>query len=98
MSDDRSFMNDFDSEHDELAFVKADRTDHLLLSEMSMRRSSSKRSYTINTFFDALVHCTECQTSRPMAIKTIKPGRAGSRDIITYECSQCGATTSRFGE
>jgi len=65
---------------------------------MSMRRSSSKRSYTINTFFDALVHCTECQASRPMAIKTIKPGRAGSRDVITYECPQCGATTSRFGE
>lgn len=29
MSDDRSFMNDFDSEHDELAFVKADRMNHL---------------------------------------------------------------------
>jgi hypothetical protein len=25
-------------------------------------------------------------------------GQAGSRDVITYECSQCGATTSRFGE
>jgi hypothetical protein len=63
-----------------------------------MRRSRSKRSYTINTFFDALVHCTECQASHAMAIKAINPGRAGSRDKITYECSQCGATTSRFGE
>ena len=63
-----------------------------------MRRSSSKRSYTINTFFDALVHCTECQASRSMEIKAIKPGKAGSKDVIIYECSQCGATTSRFGE
>jgi hypothetical protein len=63
-----------------------------------MRRSSSKRSYTINTFFDALVHCTECQASHAMAIKAIKPAKADGRDVITYECSQCGATTSRFGE
>ena len=64
-----------------------------------MRGSSSRRpSYTISTFFDALVHCTECPASRPMAIKTIKPGTAGSRDVITYECSQCGAATSKFGE
>ena len=52
---------------------------------------SSRRSYKINTRFDALVHCSECQTSRAMAIKTIQPGMSGNRDEIIYKCRQCEA-------
>jgi hypothetical protein len=63
-----------------------------------MRRFDSNRSYTIQTFFEALVHCPECPSSRPMSIETIKPGRFGGRDEITYRCQQCEAETSRFGE
>jgi hypothetical protein len=56
-----------------------------------MCAGSSRRSYKINTRFDVLVHCSECQTSRAMAIKTIQPGMSGSRDEIVYQCTQCGA-------
>ena len=63
-----------------------------------MRGGSSRQSYKINTRFDALVHCSECQTSRAMAIKTIQPGMSGSRDEIIYQCTQCGAETSKFAE
>jgi DNA-directed RNA polymerase subunit RPC12/RpoP len=63
-----------------------------------MRRFDSTRSYTIRTFFDALVHCPKCQSSRPMAIKTIKPGGFGGKDQIIYQCIHCEAETSRFGE
>ena len=63
-----------------------------------MRGNSSRRSYTINTWFDALVHCSECQTSHPMAIKTIKPGTFGGRDEVIYQCTQCKAETSKFLE
>jgi hypothetical protein len=59
---------------------------------------SSRRSYKINTCFEALVHCSECQASRAMAIKTIQPGMFGSRDEIIYQCMQCGAETSKFAE
>jgi DNA-directed RNA polymerase subunit M/transcription elongation factor TFIIS len=59
---------------------------------------SSRRSYKINTRFDALVHCSECQTSRAMAIKTIQPGMSGNRDEIIYKCTQCGAETPKFAE
>jgi hypothetical protein len=45
-----------------------------------------------------LVHCSECQASRPMAIKAIKPGRRGERDEIIYQCRQCGAEASKFTE
>jgi hypothetical protein len=60
--------------------------------------SSSRRSYKINTTFDALVHCSECQASCAMAIKTIQPGTFGRRDEIIYQCTQCGAETSKFAE
>jgi hypothetical protein len=63
-----------------------------------MRGDSSRRSYTISTWFDALVHCSKCQTSRPMAIKTIKPGTFGSRDEVIYQCTQCEAETSKLVE
>jgi hypothetical protein len=63
-----------------------------------MHRGGSRRSYKIDTYFDALVHCSECQASRPMAIKTIKPGRRGDRDEIIYQCRQCGAEASKFTE
>jgi hypothetical protein len=63
-----------------------------------MRKFDSNRSYTIRTFFDALVHCPKCQSSRPMVVKTIKPGRFGGRDEIIYQCVQCEAETLRFGE
>ena len=56
------------------------------------------RSYKISTCFDALVHCSECQASRPMEIKTIKPGGRGGGDEIIYQCTQCGAETSKFAE
>ncbi len=59
---------------------------------------SSRQSYKINTCFDALVHCSECQASRAMAIKTIQPGMFGSGDKIIYQCTQCGAETSKFAE
>ncbi|MEH2566123.1 hypothetical protein V1289_005750 [Bradyrhizobium sp. AZCC 2289] len=35
---------------------------------------SSRRSYKINTCFDALVHCSECHAARAMEIKAIQPG------------------------
>jgi hypothetical protein len=44
------------------------------------------------------VHCSDCQASRAMAIKTIQPGMFGSGDKIIYQCTQCGAETSRFAE
>jgi hypothetical protein len=43
-----------------------------------------------------LVHCSECQISRAMAIKTIQPGMSGSTDEIIYQCTQCGAETLKF--
>jgi hypothetical protein len=63
-----------------------------------MRGGSSRRSYKIKTCFDALVHCSECQASRAMVIKAMQPGMFGSRDEITYQCTQCGAETSKFAE
>jgi hypothetical protein len=63
-----------------------------------MCRDSSKQSYKINTHFDVFVHCSECQTARAMAIKTIQPGMFGSRDEIIYQCTQCGAEISTFAE
>jgi hypothetical protein len=63
-----------------------------------MRNSSSRRSYSIRTFFDALVRYSECQSSRPMAIKMIRPGKFGSNDEIIYECARCGAETSKSAE
>jgi hypothetical protein len=69
-----------------------------LLLESAMHRGGSRRSYKISTCFDALVHCSECQASRPMAIKTIKPGRRGGGDEIIYQCTQCGAEASKFAE
>ena len=71
---------------------------HTLLLESPMCGGSSRRSYKINTRFDALVHCSECQTSRAMAIKTIQPGMFGRRHEIIYQCMQCGAETSKFAE
>jgi len=63
-----------------------------------MHRGGSRRSYKINTCFEALVHCSECQASRAMAIKTIQPGMFGSRDEIIYQCTQCEAEASKFAE
>ncbi len=63
-----------------------------------MRGGGSRQSYKINTCFDALVHCSECQASRAMVIKTIQPGMFGSRDEIIYQCTQCGAERSKFAE
>jgi hypothetical protein len=63
-----------------------------------MRGGSSRRSYKIKTCFDARVHCSECQASRAMVIKTIQPGMFGSRDEIIYQCTQCGAETSKLAE
>ena len=63
-----------------------------------MRGGSSRRSYKINTWFDALVRCSECQGSRAMVIKTIQAGMFGSRDKIIYQCTQCGAETSKVAE
>jgi hypothetical protein len=63
-----------------------------------MHRGGSRRAYKISTGFDALVRCSECQASRPMAIMTIKPGRRGGRDEIIYQCTQCGAEASKFAE
>jgi hypothetical protein len=60
--------------------------------------AGSRRSYKIKTWFDALVHCSECQASRAMAIKTIQPGIFGRRDEIIYQCTQCGAEISKFAE
>src|SRR5258707_7077343 len=59
-----------------------------LLLESAMHGGGSRRSYKISTCFDALVHCSECQASRPMAIKTIKPGRRGGGDEIIYQCTR----------
>ncbi len=58
----------------------------------------SRQSYKINTHFDSLVHCSECQTSRTMEIQTIQPGMFGRRDEIIYQRTQCGAETSKFAE
>jgi DNA-directed RNA polymerase subunit RPC12/RpoP len=63
-----------------------------------MRGGSSSQSYKINTSFDALVRCPECQASRAMVIKTIQAGMLGSRDEIIYQCAQCGAETSKVAE
>jgi hypothetical protein len=63
-----------------------------------MRGGSSSQSYKINTCFDALVRCSECQLSRAMVIKTIQAGMFGSRDEIIYRCTQCGAETSKVAE
>ena len=63
-----------------------------------MRGGSSRRSYKINSCFDALVRCLECQASRAMVIKTIQAGMFGSRDEIIYQCTQCGAETSKVAE
>jgi len=65
-----------------------------------MRGSSASQSYKIkiNTCFDALVRCSECQASRAMVIKTIQAGMFGSRDEIIYQCAQCGAETSKVAE
>jgi hypothetical protein len=63
-----------------------------------MCRDGSRQSYKIDTWFDALVHCSECQAARAMAIKTIQPGTFGSRDEIIYQCAQCGAEISKFAE
>ncbi len=63
-----------------------------------MRGGSSRRSYKINTCFDALVRCSECQASRAMVIKTIQAGMFGSRDEIIYQCTRCGAETSKVAE
>jgi hypothetical protein len=92
-------MNDID-DRDELAFAQLDlvRYHSAFVLESPMRGGSSRRSYKINTCFDALVHCSECQASRAMAIKTIQPGNVGSRDEIIYQCRQCGAETSKFAE
>jgi len=69
-----------------------------LALEASMCRDSSRQSYKINTHFDVLVHCSEYQTARSMAIKTIQPGMFGSRDEVIYRCAQCGAEMSKFAE
>jgi hypothetical protein len=45
-----------------------------------------------------LVRCSECQASRAMVIKTIQAGMFGSRDEIIYQCTQCGAETSKVAE
>jgi hypothetical protein len=63
-----------------------------------MRGGSSSQSYKINTCFDALVRCSECQASRAMVIKTIQAGMFGSRDEIIYQCTQCGAETPKVAE
>jgi hypothetical protein len=66
--------------------------------ESLMCGAGSRRSYKINTWFDALVHCSECQESRAMGIKAIQPGNFGRRDEIIYQCTQCGAEMSKFAE
>ncbi len=50
-----------------------------------MRGGSSRRSYKINSCFDALVRCLECQASRAMVIKTIQGGnvRRQGRDHLS---------------
>ena len=63
-----------------------------------MCRDSSRQSYKIKTCFDALVHCSECQAARAMAINAIQPGIFGNRDEIIYQYRQCGAETSKFAE
>jgi hypothetical protein len=63
-----------------------------------MRGGSASQSYKISTCFDALVRCSECQASRAMVIKTIRAGMFGSRDEIIYQCTQCGAETSKVAE
>jgi hypothetical protein len=69
-----------------------------LALEAPMCRRGSRQSYKIKTCFDALVHCSECQAARAMAIKTIRAGMSGGKDEIIYQCEQCGTEMSKFGE
>jgi hypothetical protein len=96
---DHSIMNDIDDDRDELAFAQLDLPRYFSKPlESPMCRGSSRQSYKINTCFDALVHRSECQAARAMAIKTIQPGMFGSRDEIIYQCAQCGAEMLKFVE
>jgi hypothetical protein len=36
-------------------------------------------------------HCLNCDPSRVMNIKTIKPAMFGGYDRVVYECGRCGA-------
>jgi hypothetical protein len=60
-------MNDIDDARDEFAFVQLDRARYLSMPcSWSRPCAQFERSYKINTYFDALVHCSECQASRAM--------------------------------
>jgi hypothetical protein len=68
-------MNDIDDDRDELAFVKLDAARYVNMPFSWSRPCAEAvraQSYKINTCFDALVRCSECQASRAMVIKTIQ--------------------------
>src|SRR6266446_10913335 len=96
---DRSVMNDIDDDRDESAFAQLDLARyHSMPCSWSRPCAEAVRDGPTRSTprSDALVHCSECQTSRAMAIKTIQPGMSGSRDEIIYQRTQCG--TSKFAE
>ena len=55
-----------------------------------------KRSAELTHAFSNMIQCTDCNSKQPMKIKTIYSALYRGRDILFFQCEDCGAEKAEF--